>query len=268
MITGFIHPVTGRKHSLQSVGAITPVIPEGVLLNLVYKEKMDDRHKGTAITVTSGLSCPRKTMIHRMLPVHVNPSKMWAALRGTWLHEHIGHAMSSTGLYYTEELDESKCVFEGILFGITMSCKVDAYTKDYSELLDFKFRGRMPRDLYPTDIAQMNMCRILMEQVTHMDLSGMRMHIWVEAGGWCRFEVPFMSMEEVGALHPGGSEMCVQDIFHTLARSMEKCTGGNEKEVIRALPLVGQKMYVNKNGNMCSHYCEVQEECMEMEGEL
>ena len=186
MLIGWLNPLTGKKVDLFEFDEMKGVVPYGVLAAILRKEQTDVRHQGAGLTITMGLGCPRKTMIQRMLPVHADPKKMWAAMRGTLLHEQMGHAMGTVEGWWTEEVDEDKCVYEGTLFGWRMSCKVDALRKDYGELWDFKFRSDFARkfigpDLIAreTDSAQLNMARLLMEQTLGRGLGDMRMTEWI-----------------------------------------------------------------------------------------
>src|SRR3990172_4553993 len=144
MISGWIHPITGRI--VADPRELERVIPASLLKAIEMKDKGDERHTGTHLTVTSSLTCPRKIALQRMLNNPVDPARVWSMTRGTWLHEQMGYAMGmlrgvdGQAVYYTEELAPEKCVHNGKLFGIPMSGKVDCLRKDFGELLDFKFR--------------------------------------------------------------------------------------------------------------------------------
>lgn len=291
MILGFVHPITGARFPLpKAFEELSDVVPEGFLRALITKEELDTRHQGDGLTITSGLGCPRKWFIQRAKKVHVDPQKMWAAQRGTFLHEHMGHASSLSEDWYTEELNEDKCVFEGELFGLKMSCKMDLLRRDYSELADFKFRNpyavkyleRLPDGTLlagESDRAQLNMGKMLMEQQLGMDLSNMVMTVWVDSGGWHRTKVLPMSLHEIGAVRPGGGKHTVRDIFSILNtaimewRALKAEHGENVPEekldaVVRSIPMVGMDMYKGKRGGQCacSHYCEVKDACYDVEG--
>lgn len=246
---------------------------------MVFKEQQDTRHSGKNITITSGLGCPRKLLIQRMLPSAVNPVKLWAMQRGTWLHEQVGHAMGAVvdgdgqPVWWSEELNPEQCVYEGELFGVKMSCKVDALRRDYGELWDFKFRSERAARYIDVDgvadrrdACQLNMARLLIGGATGKDTSRMSLVAWVDSGGWYRTEAPLMSEEEIGRYCPGGGSTSVRTIFETLNWAMNKWEdGAGEDEckgVINSVKLVGLDMYKDKGGgNACTKYCEYKETC-------
>lgn len=292
MILGFTSPRDGRTYPFSEMEALADVMPVPVLRAMMRKEAEDHRHQGDHVTITMGLGCPRKALIHRMLYVYPDPTKMWKMFRGTWLHEQIGMALGEDQEWWTEETAPDKCVFEGELFGLRMSCKVDALKRDFSELWDWKFRGDGSEkfvDEFGTakeeDAAQVNMARMLIEQATGRDLSDMKMHVWVMAGQTCKTTAPFMSLDQIGAIKPGGGIYTVQELFKMINTSMYKWrikageNGGDLKRVAEAdaahiigsLPLVGEHMFVKRDWrtkkpvkelNGCTLYCEVQEACM------
>lgn len=282
MIVGWKHPLDGRVYALDDFTAFSGVLPEPLLRAMARKITLDTRHSGTNITITGGLSCPRKTLITRILPSTPDPSKMWKMQRGTWLHEIIGLTLGENDEWWTEEVAEDKCVFEGELFGVKMSCKVDALRKDFAVLLDWKFRADgAEKFIDPSgrakdeDAAQLNMARMLIEQVTGKDLEELKMYVWVMAGEPVRTVVPYMTVEQVGGIRPGGGQYTIKEIFNYLSHAMkwwtENPTPTDEeaRKLIASLPMVGQHMYVNARNpqlNMCTRYCEVNEECFACEG--
>jgi hypothetical protein len=219
-----------------------------------------------------------------MLPITPDPSKMWKMQRGTWLHEMVGLALGENDEWWTEETADDKCVYDGTLFDVNMSCKIDALKKDYSHLMDWKFRGDgAERWVDPQgrakdeDAAQLNMARMLMEQSLSRDLAGMEMTVWVMAGTTVRTTVPFMTQDQLGAIRPGGGEYTIREIFSQLKTAMDQWVDldddlYNDKHlpareaIIGELPMVGNKMYSSKRGNMCTLYCEVQDECYRCSG--
>jgi hypothetical protein len=254
------------------------------------KAKTDTRHQGPNITITSGMSCPRKTLITRMLPITPDPTKMWKMQRGTWLHEVIGLSLGENQDWWTEEVAEDKCVYAGELFGVQMSCKIDAMKKDYSCLMDWKFRGDgAERWIDPMgrakdeDSAQLNMARMLIEQTTGKDLANMDMFVWVMSGQTVRTTVPYMNEVQIGAIRPGGGSYTIKEIFGMLSQGMDKwkiealgesvdpmgVSQPKLRNIIGELPMVGSDMFKSKRApqiNMCTRYCEVQDECYGCEG--
>lgn len=288
MIVGWRSPVDGKVYDLEDFTHLGRVVPEPLLRSMAQKAKLDTRHQGDGITITSGLSCPRKILVQRMMPVTPDPTKMWKMQRGTWLHEMIGLSLGENPDWWTEEVAEDECVFEGEIFGVKMSCKIDALKKDYSTLVDWKFRadgaekwidpqGRAKEE----DSAQLNMARLLIEQTTGKKLDAMKMYVWVMAGQTVRTEVPYMSEMQIGAIRPGGGDTTILEIFQYLNQGMEawrKLAGDGDlyevphaekQKVVAALPMVGEKMYRNQRTpsiNMCTRYCEVQDECFACSG--
>jgi len=218
-----------------------------------------------------------------MLPVTPDPSKMWKMQRGTWLHEMVGLSLGENNDWWTEEVDEGRCVYEGELFGVPMSCKIDAMKKDYSVLMDWKFRADgaerwidPQRNARIEDSAQLNMARMLIGQQTKRDTSEMSMYVWVMAGETVRTSVQHMSEGQIGAVRPGGGEYTVEQIFTLLSGAMndwqaldEDAADEEKHKIVAALPMVGKGMFKSKRNKvqcMCTHYCEVQEECYAIEG--
>jgi hypothetical protein len=289
-IVGWKSPLDGKVYALDDFEPLNRVIPEPVLRAMTRKVELDTRHRGPNITITSGLSCPRKTLISRALPYAPDPTKMWKMHRGTWLHECVGLSLAENDAWITEESDPDACTFEGELFGIKMSCRVDAYKKDHSTLVDWKFRGDGAEKWVDPmgrakdeDSAQLNMARMLMEQTFDADLSEMEMYVWVMSGQTVRTTVPLMSEEQLGAIRPGSTkyktcDFTIREIFTLLKAGMDKwqALGGEGdtvgvediRETVHALPMVGQSMYVGRSGqtNMCTNYCELQDECYACEG--
>lgn len=291
MIIGWIDPNTGRKIAWDDFGAFENILPVGVLRAITYKDQVDVRHQGPRVTVTGGLGCARKTAIQRMLQIHVDPVKMWAVTRGTWLHEQVGNALTGEPGWVTEESDPDACTFEGEIFGVRMSCKIDARTEDFSELIDYKFRGDYAArfldpsgEAKPEDAAQMNMARLLMEQTTGRDLSDMRIDVWVNAGLWYKTRVTRrMNEEEIGRLCPGGGKYTVKEIFGFLDTAFKSWLSEADArgvapadvpveiktEIIRRIPLVGLTMFKkikDPSATMCTLYCELQNACDTIEG--
>lgn len=278
MIAGFKNPLTGRQVPIEAIEQLASAFPLPLLRIIYRKEKNDERHSGRKITITSGLGCPRKTVIHRAMATYPDPTKMWAMTRGTLLHEQIGLAMGEEAGWVTEETSPESCQFGGTLFGIPMTCRVDAYKADYSELWDWKFRkdgneyfidpGGVAKQ---EDCAQLNMARLLMEQQLSKDLSKMRMSVWVVAGIPVRTEVPLYTEEQLGRIRPGGGKYTVKEIFGMLQGAYDAWGGepALAPMAIRTMPMVGQEMYTSprKPGQCaCTHYCEVKDTCFELEG--
>lgn len=288
MIVGWKSPLDGRVYPLDDCEPLHRVIPEPVLRAMSLKAQKDKRHSGAEVTITGGLSCPRKTLITRMMPVTPDPSKMWKMQRGTWLHEMVGLSLGENHDWWTEEVDEDACIFNGELFGVQLSCKVDALRKDYGVLMDWKFRGDgAEKWIDPQgrakdeDSAQLNMARMLIEQRTQRDLSSMEMYVWVMAGQTVRTTVPYLTEEQVGMIHPGGGSYTIKEIIKILDDGMRKWKEAADnsriaqgdlhalpademRAIVRPLPMVGERMYSKRATpqiNMCTRYCEVQDEC-------
>lgn len=290
MIIGFYNPLDGRKYGLQELDKFGYSMPQAVLQAMIRKEAIDKRHSGTNITITMGMGCPREVLINRLLDTYPDPQKIWAMHRGTWLHEQVGLAQGTLEDWWTEESAPEHCIYTGQLGGITMSCKIDAVKKDFSELLDWKFRKDgaekfvdVNRVAKPEDACQLNMARMLMEQCLGRDLSDMKMYIWVMSGECMRTEAPLMSWAQICAVHPGGSEHTIGEIFEMLRAAMAKWTEEAELEgttpdqismasrlaIINTLPQVGKSQFVNRRNPSickCTMYCPVKNECFDLLG--
>lgn len=289
MIIGWRSPLDGRVYGLEDYAALGHVIPEPVLRAMSKKAQLDTRHQGPGVTITGGLSCPRKTAVSRMLPSTPDPTKMWKMQRGTWLHEMVGLALGENEEWWTEETSDEHCVYEGEVFGVRMSCKVDALKKDYSHIIDWKFRGDGAEKWIdpmgvakPEDAAQVNMARMLIEQAIGRELPEMLMQIWVMAGRTVLTTAPHMSEGRLGEIHPGGGTYSIAEIFKLVDRAMSawKQAGSGDpdsvpmeerQKIIASLPMVGETMYRKKRApslNMCTSYCEFQDECYGCSGGL
>jgi len=292
MIIGWKSPLDGRVYGLEDFEALNRVIPEPVLRAMTRKATMDDRHTGTNITITSGMSCPRKTLVTRMLDYTPDPTKMWKMHRGTWLHECVGLSLAENEAWITEEGDAGACTFSGNLFGIEMSCRIDARRRDWTEFLDWKFRSDgAERWVDPqgkagdNDSAQMNMARMLMEQQEGVKLDNTAMHVWVMSGMTVRTTAPFMTEMQVGEMRPSSTKFqkcayTIKDIFALLDGGMKawRAAGSGEsdsatieqrQDIIASLPMVGETMWcgkVPKSMNCCTRYCEVQDQCYACSG--
>jgi len=289
---GWKNPIDGRTYGLEDFDALSGIVPEPVLRAMTAKAKEDTRHSGTNITITAGLGCPRQILVHRMLPIAQDPTKMWVMQRGTWLHEMIGMRMGENEEWWSEESDVDNCEYSGKLFGIDMSCRVDALRKDYGVLVDWKFRkdfaerwvdaqGRAKAE----DAAQVNMARMLIEQNIGRSLDSMEMYIWVMAGEMKRTRAAWMSEQDVGNVRPGGGKYTIAENFRMLDESMRAwktmaASHGDDlyavpeaqcRKLIDVLPMVGETMYQRRNEpslNKCTQYCEVQDECYKCGGGL
>jgi hypothetical protein len=277
-------------YDLTDFGALDGIMPEPVLRGMIAKQSNDKRHTGTNITITSGLGCPRKLLVNRMLDVTPDPQKLWKMHRGTWLHEHMGLMLGENEDWYTEEINPERCEYAGTLFGVELSCKVDAVRKDYTRLLDWKFRADGNEKFIDpmgaasaTDAAQVNMARLLMQQVLNRDLSDMLMQVWIMAGECVRTTAPLMTEYEIGQVRPGSGQYNVSQIFGFIGSAMEEwktaaATLGcdvndvplaTKHRIIQRIPMVGQYMYRNARKPMqngCTSYCEVKDECFGVEG--
>ena len=290
MIIGWKSPLDGAIYGLEDFAAMERVIPEPLLRAMTHKVKTDTRHSGPNITITSGLSCPRKTLVTRMMDTTPDPTKMWKMHRGTWLHECIGLSLSENPEWITEEGDADSCTFEGEVFGVKMSCRIDARKRDFSQLIDWKFRGDGAEKWVDPmgrakdeDSAQLNMARMLMEQTTGKDLKDMDMYVWVMSGQTIRTTVPYLSADQLGAIRPGGGNYTIREIFNMLDLSMKMWVSDAEQfykgdyaavplekkqAIVAALPMVGESMYQSKRKglSMCTSYCEVRDACYACEG--
>lgn len=289
MILGWQNPLDGRTYGLEDFGGMASVVPEPVLRAMAHKAKHDTRHQGPNVTITSGLSCPRKTFISRSFPTYPDPTKMWKMQRGTWLHEMVGLSLSENDAWVTEEGDHDGCVFKGNIFGTDMTCLIDARKKDWSQLIDWKFRGDgAERWIDPMgaakteDAAQLNMARLLMEQQENQDLRDMAMYVWVMSGAMVKTTCAYMTEEQIGQVRPGGGKYNVKEIFTLLNAgfaewvhiakelNVEPTQVPHEKlqPVVAKMPMVGEGMFASKRKgtNMCTSYCEVSDECFACNG--
>jgi hypothetical protein len=208
-------------------------------------------------------------------------------MRGTWLHEQMSYATGlllegETTAYWTEEVAPEKCVYEGELFGCKIGCKVDCLKRDYSQLVDFKFRKpgairhleRGQDGVFASgeaDAAQLNMNRMLIEQTIGRELPEMEMVVWVESDGWHRTVAPRMTMLEISEVKPGGGEFTIRQNLQLTKWAMDRWGEEKDPEILKKIigdiPLVGSSMYKTRKGlTMCTAFCEVQRKCFDIEG--
>lgn len=289
MIIGWQNPLDGRTYGLEDFAEMSNVVPEPVLRAMAHKAKHDTRHQGPRVTITAGLSCPRKTLISRAFPTTPDPTKMWKMQRGTWLHEMVGLSLSENAAWVTEEKDHDGCVFKGEIFGTEMTCLIDARKEDWTQLIDWKFRADgAERWIDPMgaakmeDAAQLNMARLLMEQSTGRDLHDMKMYVWVMSGAMVRTTCAYMTEDQIGQVRPGGGKHNVQEIFQLLRDGFtewldiasdlgvtaEEVPYEKLQHVVAKMPMVGESMFASKRKgtNMCTSYCEVSDACFACNG--
>ena len=286
MIVGFQSPLDGRTYGLEELHMLGRVMPEALLREMVRKERDDARHSGLHITITSGLGCPREMLIHRLLPTTPDPQKLWAVTKGTMLHREMGRAMEQEQGWLVETREAERCTFHGTLFGVPMSCRVDAVRDDYSRLIDWKFRKDgaekfvdAQREAKGEDAAQCNMARMLIEQHVGHALPGMVMEVWVMAGETVRTVAPHMDERQVGEVRAGSGKYSVREVFAMLAGTAGQLAalpldepaldvGPHIESAIRALPMVGETMYTGRTKSVCkcTSWCSVKEACYSIQG--
>jgi len=291
-IVGFFNPTTGRYHGLDDLEGIARVMEPAVLRDMVQREAADEAHRGTSLTVTAALGCPRKLAIQRFLPTRPDPLKMWAALAGTYLHEKFAE-LKKLDKGWTTEFNggKAKCTFKGRLFGYDMTCRVDAFHVDETGRVDVirDYKTSMSgADKYvdargaakPEHAAQLNMCRLLMIQDGVQISPNVVMEARVIGGGWAWSVAPLLDELAIGLTPVGvtkipGRVWSARELLDQVARLFAAIEAGRApKLVIAEMPLVGLDMYKTKKwgtkdaqeNNMCSAYCAVRRECDGLDG--
>jgi len=290
MIIGFFNATNGRYYDLDELECMARVMDSAVLRDMVRREAEDEAHRGTALTVTAGLGCPRKLAIQRFLPTRPDPQKMWAALSGTYLHDKFAELKKLDKGWTTESNGgKDKCTFRGRLFGYEIAGRVDAFhtneagevavIRDYKTSMSGADKWVDARGVAkPEHAAQLNMCRLLMEQSGMKVAGDVVLEAWVVGGTWKRTVAVWMDELAIGLVPVGvtgtpGKAWTVRELFGQVA-AMFAAADRNDppaphevRHAIAAMPLVGLDMWKTKKGdNACSAYCAVRRECDALEG--
>jgi CRISPR/Cas system-associated exonuclease Cas4 (RecB family) len=141
------------------------------------------------ISVTTMLSCLRKSALERRHDAYVDPKQLYHAFRGQ-----LFHALAELGR-------PEGCIvekrFARTIAGLTISGQPDLIWPEHRLLIDFKStRRRPPREPYPHHALQVNLYRWLIEPVHEVD----RLEIvYMDMDGARRLPVPLMEPRKVTA---------------------------------------------------------------------
>jgi hypothetical protein len=288
-IVGWYHEAGRRFVSLDDP-CMDRVMPKFVRNAFVEKEDGDERHSGREMTVTGANGCPRKLAMSRALDVRPEPNRMWKMFGGTMLHEWAGSKCN--GDWLTEERDRGSCEVEFMFEGVKLKGLADCVRKDRTRIGDWKFSFSGADQWVNKDgssgvlhAVQGNLLRMGFEEKWGVKFTG-DIDIWVVGKTWKLTKVPYMTKEQilatpVGATNSIKAAECWKwgQLFEDVKR-WNKWWGekveeygevpvGVLKAYIKGMPLYGKKMWVNrKGGNMCTSLCELQRECLLLDGGL
>jgi hypothetical protein len=279
-IVGFIAPDGKRVPLDDDMEGFVNVMPPSVVRDIARRVKEDTRHVGTAITVTGGLGCTRELVLSRLCDVYADPTKMAAVTMGQVLHEWLAPLMGEE--WVTEASDVKGCEFTGRLYDMEVSCRVDARTKDFSKLWDWKasFSGGhkfVERAASGEGVAgpdhgvQLNLCRLLIEQATGGHLGwtrDMEMVAWVMSGQIVKTYAKAMGEIRCGEVMAGKGIFTVKSNFTRLKEAFKRYERGDDgRAIARDLPLAGMHMFKGRGGTTkCNTHCQLKWECDNVDG--
>ena len=294
MIVGFTNPHNGKRVTLDGIADMERVMPAGIIKDLYEKEMSDTRHTGAKQTATSFSGCARRTFIDRALPTYPDPQQLWPMKAGTILHANFGLVMArevdadGNKVWYTEEMDEDKCVHRASIWGIDYDLKLDLVKRDYTAIWDWKTsmnRADMwikpNRDAKGEHTVQLNMARMGVEKSTGKDMRDCELAAWIVGGTWQKTYCKYLTEDAMGAVKVGGSPFRAKELFTAVHMAFSRwvdeaasCGGDLYKvpisvreQIAREIPLYGKQMWKNKRGGYaCTDYCAVKRECDAIEG--
>jgi hypothetical protein len=182
------------------------------------KIREDVRHQGLDLTATGVMDCPRRLYLERTHDYWIDPRKMAPMTRGTGLHMVMANVLDPE-VWSTEANDPVRHALEGTLGGYPVGALVDAWRRDYSEIVDAKFpkdwsikhrpKGALYRKGDPDKVSycvQLNIERLLLGQqpwalAEGYDPEQVKLTIWDHGigaeEGPLMIECEMMSEEEV-----------------------------------------------------------------------
>jgi len=219
------------------------------LLYRMLKAEADNPHKGGMISVTSMLSCLRKTYFERTRPYDAPPILFWYPYRGTILH---------TGLQ-TDDLKDWICErrFSADLNGHALSGQIDAYhvpTRtlwDYKTAHEAKLSALMRFGLPKSHIHQVNGYRWLLEK------NGL---------GVDRMRITYLSMMDVVTTGETGGPISLPSVPVLPFPEIETLLADRAMVLRRAFDLDEIPIYTDADTRrwLCRKYCPVKSYCDDM----
>lgn len=269
-------------------------MPQEILEDLIAREVGDERHSGTALTITAGLGCPRRVAIERFLPVWPDPDVLWKMHGGSILHAHFAKVLAGKRGWHTEHNGgRVGCEVTLRIFGYEMTALLDAYHTREDGAIDIirdyktSFNGADQwvaddRHAEPHHEVQLNLQRIGCEQMGWPVAEDVVMEAWVVSRTMkrtvaARRDELALGLVPVGITKYHGTHRSwtVRELFDILVECFDKVTAaaGDEakvREVISAMPKVGLDMWIAnpRKGTTGCDSCPVQRECQHLDGIL
>ena len=288
MIKGWFNVLTKTTHAVDDYVGMANVMPAPLLRIIKRLDDEDVDHVGTRLTVTSGIGCPRRTLIERLLPTTPDPVRLMAATLGTGWHGLLASEMKGMDGWTVEANGgRDECRVKGQLLGHAMTGRMDArheHGGQVDEVWDYKF-SMSGADQFTDGLkakgehaAQLNMLRLLMIQQGMRVSPGVKMTAWVIG----KTAVPTVArtMDELSigltpilnssfTVREGTDE--VAEAFAMVDRLPQLSSGGppleDVREVIKAMPMRGLDMLRNdKKGTSLCDYCAFKHDCEELAG--
>ena len=239
----------------------------------------DTTHADLQITATRMMACPRKVAIEDGIPTAPDPMALNAMFQGTVRHYYMQHK-TRAGSYKEVVFPPEGAPPVPFLGTVIERATVDNATADLACIKDYKTGSEashnftFSRGCPKEEQAQASIYKIVMER-SMPGVSVEKAIIWhnaqvsgrSKAPAWYKFviprDVPWLSEEQIGEMHPKDSEFTVREhIAQLLAHKVRIGAGESVRESIRKMPLVGRKMM---GGKGCQ-YCAVARECNRLEG--
>ncbi len=215
----------------------------------MLKAEADNPHKGGMISVTSMLSCLRKTYFERTRPYDSPAILFWYPYRGTILH---------TGLQ-TDALKDWICErrYSAALNGIGISGQIDAYHApsrtlwDYKTAHEGKLSALMRFGLPKSHIQQVNAYRWLLHQ------NGIEVD---------RMRITYLSMMHVVTTGVIGGPVSLPAVPVMTDDEVEGLLSERAGQLKRAFDLGEIPIYTDADTRrwLCRDYCPVKNFCDEM----
>ena len=262
-------------------------------IDSILKDANDPNHyhTGQVSSPSIGFGCVRQTLIERGIGYKPDPVGFNSREWGKAVHSHF-ERVNDPGWWHEYKIPPTDMADHlPVINGIPMRGTIDRLRKDMLAIEDYKTQGdraysyhmSRERGVVKAEAAgQINLYRIMLDQLFGKQERSMK--VWygaMTAAGnapWDPCNVPVMSIDEIMAIHPGGSEFTVGQIFDTteaafcemksrMAEASFKklkfserrlAIAGLVKEMLQKIPFVGAKMF---NGSKCYKYCGCPREC-------
>ena len=213
----------------------------------------DDRYSKGEVTVTQGLSCPRRMAIEASEPTYPDPLSFNAMETGTAFHSHMEAGSVDPA--------NTEVVVGGTVGGIALRGKVDRLLPP-DTILDWKAKADTSRSKIkgaePEHVAQLSIYAELVQQTQGWrPTKGVIAYHFHSAPAFIMAKVTIMAVGEALSLKPHGGDYSAAELYH---QASEYYAGKPWAD----LPMAGKSMSFGRN-SACD-YCSVRDLCWIKEG--